>query len=245
VHKWVADFPAVFAEPISVACQITMASINLSGTGLTNGLAYSLHHLLFGNMIAHLTGQLVHKSPTYTVIDVGGLGYDVKISLNTFSAIKALETCQLFTHQYIKGDVHTLYGFASIEEKNWFLHLINVNSVGPRTAMTILSSLSPPELEQTIINNQLGVLKGIKGIGDKAAQRIILELKDKLGSGPAISDNILAMQRPDPIGQEALAALMKLGIGKLMAEKAIAKVRSTYPDAVSLEALIKQALQVT
>jgi Holliday junction DNA helicase RuvA len=196
-------------------------------------------------MIVHLTGKLLHKSPTYAVIEVGGLGYDVKISLHTFSAIKALETCQLFTHQYIKGDVHTLYGFANMEEKNWFLHLINVNSVGPRTAMTILSSLSPLELGQTIINNQVGVLKGIKGIGDKAAQRIILELKDKLGHGLSADDNTLTTQEFDPMGQEALAALTKLGIGKLVAEKAIAKVRNTYPDAVSLESLIKQALQVT
>jgi len=196
-------------------------------------------------MIVHLTGKLIHKSPTYTVIDVGGLGYDVKISLHTFSAIKALETCQLFTHQYIKGDVHTLYGFACMEEKNWFLHLINVNSVGPRTAMTILSSLSPLELGQTIINNQVGVLKGIKGIGDKAAQRIILELKDKLGQGLSVGDNVLTTQGADPVGREALAALMKLGIGKPVAEKAIAKVRSTHPDAVSLESLIKQALQVS
>lgn len=196
-------------------------------------------------MIVHLTGKLTHKSPTYTVIDVGGLGYDVKISLHTFSAIKALETCQLFTHQYIKGDVHTLYGFASMEEKSWFLHLINVNSVEARTAMTILSSLSPLELGQTIINNQVGVLKGIKGIGVKAAQRIILELKDKLGQGLSVGNNGLTTQGPDPIGQEALAALMKLGIGKPVAEKAIAKVRSAHPDAVSLESLIKQALQVS
>jgi holliday junction DNA helicase RuvA len=196
-------------------------------------------------MIVHLTGKLLHKSPTYAVIEVGGLGYDVKISLHTFSAIKTIETCQLFTHQYIKGDVHTLYGFASMEEKNWFLHLINVNSVGPRTAMTILSSLSPLELGQTIINNQVGVLKGIKGIGEKAAQRIILELKDKLGHGLSAGDHTLTTQELDPIGQEALAALMKLGIGKLVAEKAIAKVRNTYPNAVSLESLIKQALQVT
>lgn len=195
----------------------------------------SLHPSSFSNMIVHLTGKLTHKSPAYTVIDVGGIGYDVKISLHTFSAIKALEACQLFTHQYIKGDVHTLYGFSSMEEKHWFLHLINVNSVGPRTAMTILSSLSPLELEQTIINNQVGVLKGIKGIGEKAAQRIILELKDKLGHGLAIGDNISAIQGHDPIGREALAALMKLGIGKPAAEKAIAKVRSTHSDAVSLE----------
>ena len=195
-------------------------------------------------MIVHLTGKLIHKTPTYTVIDVGGVGYEVKISLHTFSTIKALETCHLFTHQYMKGDVHTLYGFASMEEKQWFLHLINVNSVGPRTTMTILSSLSPLELEHTIVNNQVGILKGIKGIGDKAAQRIILELKDKLKHGLSVGDNAPTMRGVDSIGQEALAALIKLGISRPIAEKAIVKVRSTHID-VPLETLIKQALQVS
>lgn len=195
-------------------------------------------------MIVRLVGKLIQKTPTYTVIDVGGVGYDVKISLYTFSTIKTSETGILFIHQYIKGDVHTLYGFASMEEKHWFLHLINVNSVGPRTAMTILSSLSPTELEQTIVNSQVGVLKGIKGIGEKAAQRIILELKDKLTSLSSIGSIDATMHSPEPTDREALAALMKLGIGKSIAEKAIAKVRSVYPD-VSLESLIKQALQAS
>jgi len=195
-------------------------------------------------MIVHLTGKLIDKSPTYTVIDVNGVGYDVRISLSTFSAIKPLETCTLFTHQYIKGDVHTLYGFASMEEKYWFLHLVNVNSVGPRTAMSILSSLSLLELEQAIANNQASVLKGIKGIGDKAAQRIILELKDKLGHGLSIGNSAPAMQGTDLVSREALEALMKLGVSRLVAEKAIAKVRSTHTD-MSLESLIKQALQVS
>ena len=195
-------------------------------------------------MIVQLNGKFIHKAPTYTVIDVGGVGYDVKISLHTFSAIKTLVASVLFVHQYIKGDVHTLYGFASMEEKQWFLHLINVNSVGPRTAMTILSSLSPMELEQTIISNQVGVLKGIKGIGEKAAQRIILELKGKLTHVPLVNSKATATHEPAPIAQEALAALIKLGIGKHVAEKAIAKVRSTHLD-VSLESLIKQALKAS
>ena len=195
-------------------------------------------------MIVHLNGQLIHKSPTYTVIEVGGIGYDVKISLYTFSAIKTLETCQLFTHQYIKGDVHTLYGFSSVEEKSWFLHLINVNSVGPRTAMTILSSLSPLELEQTIMNNQVGVLKGIKGIGDKAAQRIILELKGTLTDSLVAGDHPAALRRPDLVAQEALTALIKLGVSKPVAEKAITKVHKEHPEELPLEALIKKALQV-
>src|SRR3569623_88802 len=195
-------------------------------------------------MIVHLTGTLIHKTPTSTVIDIGGVGYDVKISLHTFSVIKTQETCQLFTNQYIKGDVHTLYGFASIEERQWFLNLINVNSVGPRTAITILSSLSPLELEQVIINNHLKVLKGIKGVGDKAAQRIILELRDKSKQELPAVDNILAQRGADIIQQEALAALIILGNSKNVAEKAIAKVCKLHTD-LSLEALIKQALQVS
>ena len=196
-------------------------------------------------MIVHITGKLIHKAPAHAVVEVGGVGYEIKISLHTFSAIKTLEACQLFTHQYIKGDVHALYGFASMEEKHWFLHLINVNSVGPRTAMTILSSLSPIELEQIIINNQVSILKSIKGIGEKAAQRIVLELKDKLGNSLAsVGGNVIAPQGTELIRQEALAALMKLGIGKPAAEKAIAKVCSAHAE-VPLESLIKQALQVT
>ena len=190
-------------------------------------------------MIVHLTGKLTHKTPTYLILDVGGIGYEVKISLHTFSHIKALETCTLFTHQYLKGDTHTLYGFASVEEKHWFLRLIDVNSVGPRTAMTILSSLHPRELQRTIASNQVGILKSIKGIGDKAAKRIVLEIKDKLTNEHAVEG-----QEQEPIEREALAALMKLGISKAIAEKAIAKVRNTNTD-MSLELLIKQALQVS
>ena len=195
-------------------------------------------------MIAHLHGKLTQKFPTYTVIDVGGVGYEVKISLHTFSTIKAWERGTLLVHQYIKGDVHTLYGFASVEEKNWFLHLIHVNSVGPRTAMTILSSLSTLELEQTIMNNQVGVLKGIKGIGDKAAQRIILELKGTLTDSLVAGDHPATLRRPDLVAQEALTALIKLGVSKPVAEKAITKVHKEHPEELPLEALIKKALQV-
>ena len=195
-------------------------------------------------MIVHLNGKLTHKSPTYAVMDVGGVGYEVKISLYTFSAIKAWEMGTLLIYQYIKGDVHTLYGFVSTEEKHWSLRLLNVNRVGPRTAMTILSSLSPQELEQTIINNQVGVLKGIKGIGDKAAQRIILELKDALMRSLPEGAQLTAIQHPPRIVQEALAALIKLGIAKHVAEKALTKVQHTHKD-LPLEALIKHALQAS
>ncbi|MEL6412911.1 MAG: Holliday junction branch migration protein RuvA [Bacteroidota bacterium] len=196
-------------------------------------------------MIVHIAGKLRHKAPTHVVVDVGGLGYEVRISLYTFSAVKALEACELFVYQYIKGDVQTLYGFASVEEKQWFVHLINVNSVGPRTALTVLSSLSPPELEQAIANGQVSTLKTIKGVGDKAAQRIVLELQGKLAQKTGLGAKPLAMSTTTAVEREALAALIKLGIGQAAAAKALAKVSKRQPDAVSVETLIKQALQVS
>ena len=194
-------------------------------------------------MIAYLIGQLVHKTPTQVIIDVGGVGYDVRISLHTFSSIKALKRCQLFTYLYIKGDVQTLYGFATLEEKQWFLHLIDVNSVGPRTALTILSSLIPSTLAYAIINNQVSVLKAIKGIGDKAAQRIVLELQHKIRPGVVGTEDMAATREEDKTKQEALTALIKLGISPSAAEKALTKVCKEHPGEVSVETLIKEVLQ--
>ncbi len=195
-------------------------------------------------MIAYIKGKLVHKEPTYVVVDVGGLGYQVRVSFNTFSQIKELDTGQLFTYLYIKGDAHTLYGFASIEEKNWFLHLIDVNSVGPRTAIAILSSLSPSELQQAILNKQVAALESIKGIGVKAAQRITLELGDRLvKKGLTASGGAVHVHNRTQLHQEALAALMKLGVGKAVAEKALFDTLRMHPENLSLEALIKLALK--
>lgn len=197
-------------------------------------------------MITHLTGELTHKSPISIVIDVRGVGYDVKISLSTFSVIKELTTCTLFTYQYIKGDVHALYGFATTEERGWFLRLIHINHVGPRTALTILSSLSPPELDQVIANNAVSALEAVKGIGAKVASRIVLELRHKLGQGSTIVKGKLITRHTDAITQEALIALTRLGLTQSVAEKSLAKVyeESTNDVPLTLEVLIKKALQV-
>ncbi len=196
-------------------------------------------------MIAHLKGTLSYPTPTHVIIDVNGIGYEVRISLHTFSLIKDQSHCQLFTHQYIKGDIQALYGFASLEEKQWFLHLININSVGPRTALTILSSLSPEELQQAIINQHVALVQGIKGIGAKVAQRIVLELQNVLQSS-APSATLSAMSTTTTSStQEAFAALVKLGIPPASAQKALAQVRSTHPDELSVEVLIKEALQAS
>ena len=139
-------------------------------------------------MIAYITGKLTHKAPTQAIIDVGGLGYEVQISLHTYAHLKGLTACKLFTHLHITGDAHTLYGFVSMAEKQWFLYLLGVNGVGPRVAMTILSSLKPDELQQAIISHSAATLQSIKGIGEKAARRIILELSSKVGKLTSLTE---------------------------------------------------------
>ncbi len=192
-------------------------------------------------MIVQLTGKLSYKSPTYVVIYVQDVGYGVKISLHTFTAIKAYETYTLFIYQYCKGDTHALYGFFDQEEKQWFSKLINVNGIGPSLALTVLSSLTTAELAQTIAQQQTGPLMAIKGIGKKAAQRIMIELKDKLSKADLEVDGAYASRFS--ADREAMAALIKLGIHATLAEKALKKVRQAHPEELAVEVLIKYALQ--
>ena len=128
-------------------------------------------------MIAYIEGKLVHKEAAYAIIDAGGLGYRINISLTTFSDIKDEEKCKLHTHLHVKEDSHTLYGFSTLSERGTFLKLINISGIGPSTALVMLSSLSPEDLRQAIITEDVRVIQSIKGIGGKTAQRIILELK--------------------------------------------------------------------
>jgi len=134
-------------------------------------------------MIGYLNGKLAVKDPTYVIADVNGVGYEVKISLNTFSKIKDLDTCLLHTYLHVKEDSQTLYGFSNPEEKIIFLHLISISGVGPNTALMINSSLSVEEIRNAIISENVAVIRKVKGIGTKTAQRIILELKDKFFLG--------------------------------------------------------------
>ena len=186
-------------------------------------------------MIAHITGQIVKKEPTHVVLDVGGIGYAIRISLHTFSAIQTKETCRLFTYLHIKEDAHTLYGFLHQEEKQWFSHLISVNGIGPTTAISILSSLSTEELYHAISNGNVHVLQSTKGIGAKAAQRIILVLGGKVTSSATSPNN--------SVYQEALAALITLGMSKQTAEKAITRILKQHSPETPLEDVIKLALR--
>ncbi len=193
-------------------------------------------------MIAYIKGKLMHKEPAYVIVEVGGLGYEVKISLNTFSALKNLDTCQLFTHLHIKETAHTLYGFMCQQEKDCFLLLSNINGVGPHMAMATLSALKPVQLQQATLQDDVSLIKSVKGIGDKTAQRIILELKDKIAK-MAPNHRLNDGNAHKSLYEEALAALITLGIHKHAAEKSIHTILNKHQHKISLEELIKLALK--
>ncbi len=194
-------------------------------------------------MIGYLKGKLVHKEPTHVLIEVGGIGYQVGISLHTFSQIKDKEEIKLFTYLHVREDAHILFGFASETEKQMFQLLISVNGVGPNTALVVMSYLPPEELKSAIVNENAAALQAVKGIGGKTALRLILELKDKLRKEtleetpgiPGIMRNTMRF--------EALTALVTLGIGKIAAEKSIDAILKKSGGVISLEELVKQALK--
>lgn len=196
-------------------------------------------------MIAFLEGKLVIKTPTYVVIDCGGIGYSVNISLHTYELLGNGDKVKVLTHLVVKEDSHTLYGFAEQDEKDLFLHLLSVNGVGPNTARMILSSMKPFEVIQAITTGNWTLLKSVKGIGPKTAQRIAIDLQDKLGKQADGSAGVALGNLPSPnkIIEEALAALMMLGFNKNEAEKGLLKIRQQNPN-YTLEELIKHTLKV-
>jgi Holliday junction DNA helicase RuvA len=191
-------------------------------------------------MIAYLTGNFSYKSPAMVYIDINGVGYEVNISLNTYSAIQDLDKGTLFTYLQIKEDGHTLFGFVNMAEKTMFLQLIGISGVGASTARMMLSSLKPDDITRAIQMGQASVLESIKGIGKKTAERIILELKDKLGKNDvSYATNSL---KNNTLELDALNALMALGISRPQAEAALRKV-SASDSTLNLEQLIKKSLQ--
>jgi Holliday junction DNA helicase RuvA len=193
-------------------------------------------------MIAFVTGRFVYKAPSVVHVDVNGVGYEVQISLNTYSKIQQLDRGSLHTWLHIKEDAHTLYGFFDLAEKNIFVQLISVNGVGTSTARMMLSALQPEELSQAIITGDTLTLEKIKGIGKKTAERIVLELRDKISKNiPPTNSSALIN---NTLQQDALNALVALGIARNMAESAIKKALSSDPSTENLEILIKKALQL-
>jgi len=191
-------------------------------------------------MIAHLNGKLIEKNPTTLVIECGGIGYEVKISLTTFSSIGADESIKIFTQLIVREDAHLLYGFASKEEREMFNHLISVSGIGPNTAMIMLSSLTPDEVAHAIQSEDVKTIQSIKGIGIKTAQRVIIDLKDKMLKMTFSTENVFVQHNTNRF--DALTALVSLGFDKKSVEKAIDKI-STGEE--SVEQLIKQALSDT
>lgn len=191
-------------------------------------------------MYEFIRGNIAEISATQVVVETSGVGYFVHISLNTYSALNGKKEVKVYLHQVVREDAHTLYGFATTTERELFRNLISVNGVGASTANMMLSSLNPDELKAAVTTENVAVLKAVKGIGAKTAQRIIIDLKDKLGKIPD-SGQILAVA-DNTIRNESLSALVMLGFAKKDAEKTVTKILQEQPDA-NVESVIKQALK--
>jgi Holliday junction DNA helicase RuvA len=195
-------------------------------------------------MIAYLDGQLSYKEPTYAIIDVHGVGYGVHISLQTYATLPGGgDRIKLFIHHLFREDAQLLYGFANADEKSLFLDLIGVSGVGPNTALGMLSAMQPADLRLAILGENVRAVQAIKGIGAKTAQRIILELRDKMKKSGVVPDGpTYRQQTSNPVREESLAALMALGFPKPTAEKSVDDALRADPT-LTVEAVIRQALR--
>ena len=192
-------------------------------------------------MIAFIRGNFVYKTPAVVHVEASGVGYELHISLNTYSAIQGLEKGLLYTHLHIREDAHILYGFSEVMEKELFLMLISVSGVGAATARMMLSSLKSDEIVRAIANGNTKQLESIKGIGKKSAERIVLELRDKLSK--TNWDVNISLLKNNTLEQDALNALMALGIPRAAGEQAVQKVLKAQPDLAVVEDIIKKALK--
>ena len=194
-------------------------------------------------MIEYVKGELAELTPAVAVVDCNGVGYAVNISLNTYSAIQGKASCKLYIHEAIREDAHVLYGFVSKQERELFLLLISVSGIGGNTARTILSALSPAELMNVISTENVTMLKTVKGIGMKTAQRVIVDLKDKIRTGGASVESGMTI----PVGnsavlEEAVAALTMLGFAAVPSQKVVMAILKDDPQA-PVESVIKQAFK--
>lgn len=191
-------------------------------------------------MFEYIKGTVVALKPSHIILEANSVGYFITISLNSYTQLHGLENAKLYIHQVIREDAHLLYGFATEAERELFRMLISVNGIGSNTAMMMFSSLSPDEISNAILNENVNLLKSIKGIGIKTAQRVIIDLKDKVGKSPA-SEQIVA-STDNTLRNEALSALTMLGFAKKPAEKELDKILAAQPN-LSVENVIKLALK--
>jgi Holliday junction DNA helicase RuvA len=193
-------------------------------------------------MISYVKGLIAFKNPTFLIVETGGIGYHLNISLHTYAKIEQLEQVKLLTHLHIKEDSHTLYGFAEETERSLFIHLISVSGIGPNTALIVLSSMAPEEVRGSIIGENVAAFNKVKGIGPKTAKRIILDLKDKIikesGDAP-----ISATPINNTLRDEALSALVALGFSKIQVQKALNQVLKEQVKVDTVEQFVKLALK--
>ncbi|MDD2618295.1 MAG: Holliday junction branch migration protein RuvA [Bacteroidales bacterium] len=194
-------------------------------------------------MIEYIKGEIKQLTPTYVVLDKSGIGFFLQISLNTFTEIQSLQECSLYVHEVIREDAYLFYGFYRSEERDAFRKLINVSGIGANTARMILSSLTVAELESSIVSENIHTIKSIKGIGLKTAQRLIVELKDKVSRSGLSTGESLATAAGNQVRQEALAALQMLGFVPSQSSKAVNAILKEFP-AMPVEQVIKAALKI-
>jgi holliday junction DNA helicase RuvA len=199
---------------------------------------------IFFSMIEYLNGNLAELTPTLAVVDVNGVGYAVNITLVTYSELTGKTACKLYIYEAIREDAHLLYGFSTQSERELFLLLISVSGVGANTARMIMSSLSAAELQEAIVNENVSALKNVKGIGLKTAQRIVVDLHDKMGKvALAQGDGAVAPVADSGVKSEAVAALVMLGFQQSASQKAVDKLLKDEPQ-LPVAQLIKKALRI-
>jgi holliday junction DNA helicase RuvA len=191
-------------------------------------------------MYEYIKGSVASLKPSHIILEANSVGYFIAISLNTYTQLNGRESVKLFIHQVVREDAHLLYGFASEAERELFRMLISVSGIGSNTAIMMFSSLSPDEISNAILNENVNLLKSIKGIGVKTAQRVIIDLKDKVGKSP-VSEQFVALA-DNTLRNEALSALVMLGFAKKPVEKELDKILAAQPN-LSVESVIKLALK--
>ena len=193
-------------------------------------------------MITYVNGPIAHKTPSFVVIEAGGIGYHINVSLYTYTKIEKAEKAKLLTHFHVKEDQQALYGFYDETERSFFRLLIGVNGVGPATALVVLSSMNPDEFRAAVIGEDVASIRKVKGIGPKTAQRIILDLKDKMMKENFATPTMLSPQS-NTQRAEALSALVNLGFARPAVQRALNRVFAAKPDIGSSEEIIKLALR--
>ncbi len=191
-------------------------------------------------MYEYLKGEIIELNPTYLVLENSGIGYFIHISVNTYSKLAEQKTCLVYIHQAIREDAHVFFGFADKKEREIFLQLISVSGIGANTARMMLSSLSPEEVKSAILQNNIALLKSIKGIGLKTAERIIVDLRDKVGKITDESEIVVTIN--NTIKDEALSALVMLGFPKAKIEKLLSDILKDHKS-LSVEELVKESLK--